>query len=125
MQLYCKKCDWIGIAPTIDKPDSNLDSVKASCPKCGAYIKWLNRLEWVKMEHDITLDYRSTFKCHHTNLVPHTVVGVKETWETINNKLEYKYIEPSNMINAHFIRVTTYYCPSCKKLIDAPKKENS
>ena len=42
--LQCRKCGWLDPPKITGSPKSGMH-VKASCAKCGAYIKFLNKHE--------------------------------------------------------------------------------
>lgn len=56
--------------------------------------------------------------CPHKNLIIYEQVAGKRAY----HKQPFKeYIDwHSNIINAHYLRVTKYYCTQCKAIIDAP-----
>ncbi len=91
----CSECGWKG--PKLHKyTDGNY-----ACPKCAHSFEQ---------------------ECFHPNLVIHTQIAGKKVWKDEDNKLKSIIDWDSNIIGAHYLRVMTYYCPACNKLIDAPKE---
>jgi len=52
-------------------------------------------------------------KCKHFHMIPYKINAIKSCWDKNDN-----IFDPStNIINAHFLLVTEYYCPECKAVI--------
>ncbi len=115
--MKCHKCSWEESIPATVKVG---DKIKAVCPICGAYLKWLTKVDainFAKKQMKQDQGFKPAF-CPHTNLVPHTVIAGKQTWDKNQSFIDWS----SNIINAHYLRVVKYYCPGCNQLIDAPKE---
>ena len=116
MKLYCKRCSWKGDIPELEEGPT---ATKASCPECKEYIKWLSVAELREINRNTSYptSLQEALKvCDHPTLLPHTTAFVKKGWSG-----DISVLVPANMINAHFITVTDYYCPTCNKLIRASK----
>lgn len=60
-------------------------------------------------------------ECPHQNLVPLEINVAKQSYDgEYGNKLDWG----ANIINAHIIRVTKFYCPNCRKVIQIPTTFN-
>ena len=59
-----------------------------------------------------------TTNCQHPNLVPFMQVAGKRVWQGDSCYIDWT----SNIINAHFLKVTKYYCPDCGQLINSPSE---
>lgn len=55
--------------------------------------------------------------CKHPNLVVFEVVSGKRVYEANKCFIDWT----SNIVNAHQLKVSKYWCPTCGKIIDAPK----
>lgn len=58
-------------------------------------------------------------KCLHNHLVPYKYNAIKSCWDKNTNILD----PASNIMNAHFLIVTEYYCPNCKTIIKINKNK--
>jgi hypothetical protein len=54
--------------------------------------------------------------CRHEHMKPFVSVAGKRVWGEDRCYIDWT----SNVINAHYIKVIKYYCPSCGAIIHAP-----
>ncbi len=89
-----------------------MDFKSVQCPKCKPEPKPGSVIRVPK-------DYipLHTPKCKHQNLV---IFEQKAGKIVLGKDLSHIIDWSSNVINAHYLRVTKYYCPDCKEIIPAP-----
>ena len=54
--------------------------------------------------------------CNHPTLLPLEYQAGKRTWQDGNWYIDWT----ANIINAHLIRVSKYWCPDCDSIIQPP-----